>query len=446
MVNFKKVFFDMKINYFLNKKSISKTIKNIDNLSSQQLKTLNFKKRKAIVEYAYANIPFYKSFYDTHNFHPEDLITDKDWLKIPILTKNSIKNQAHKLRNPSLNDKYFRKSVTGGSTGVPLTVYFDKRVPLEVFGWRVLNWWGLEPWENQAYVYRNVRSSIKQHINDLLWWPTKRALLDCSSMSNSDIEIFITKLNKIKPKIIQGYVGGIFDLAKYIAKNNIKLSFKPKCIWVTAAPIPNSTRILIESVFEAPVYDQYGCSEIFWLAAECTMQCGLHVLSDIRYIEFLDINGDEVLQDEYGDVIITDLENRAFPLIRYKNGDRGRYLKRDVCVCGLPYPLIDKIKGRVTDSLKMPSGLIIDGSYLTTIFDEHPDLIEGFQVVQGKDYSITINCVLRNGILSEDSKFILIRKQLELKARQEVVVRLLFVDSLVQDRGKMKFIISHLNS
>lgn len=445
MVNLKKIVFDIKINYILNKKTMSEKIKNVDSLSYQQLKILNFKKRKAIVEYAYANIPFYESFYDTSGFHPDDLVTDKDWLKIPILTKDAIKNKAHLLKNPLINDKYFRKSVTGGSTGVPLTVYFDKRVPLEAFGWRVLNWWGLKPWDNQAYVYRNVRSNFQQLINNLVWWPTRRALLDCSSMSDSDIEVFIAKLNTIKPEIIQGYVGGVFDLAKYIDKNNVKLSFKPKVIWVTAAPLPNSTRVFIESVFKAPVYDQYGCSEVFWLAAECTLQKGLHVLSDIRHIEFLDTKGDLALENEYGDVIITDLENKVFPIIRYMNGDRGRYLEQDACACGLPYPLIDKIKGRVTDSLKMPSGIIIDGSYLTTIFDSHPDLIDGFQVIQDEDYSITINCVLRNGVLSENLNFILIRKQLELKARQEVPVKLLFVDSLIQDRGKMKFIISHLN-
>lgn len=442
-MKYKKAIFYFKVKHLLKKIVLLNKLKKIDDLPFDDLKKNNFYKRKRIVVYAYENIPFYKNFYDLHNFHPRKIISENDWNKIPILTKQILKANTEKIKNPNLVQSRFKSSTTGGSTGMPLKVFFDNKVPLESFGWRTLRWWGIEPWENQAYIYRNVRGGIGQLFNNLMWWPTKRTLLDCSSMSNSDMDIFAKSINRIKPAFIQGYVGGVFDFAKYVFENDIKVHI-PKAIWVTAAPLSESTRKFIEDVFQAPVYDQYGCSEMFWLAAECKMQEGLHFLADIRHIEFLDEKDNVVETEQFGDVTITDLENEVFPIIRYKNGDRGRYLKKQ-CTCGLPYPLIDKIKGRVTDNIKSPSGISVNGAYLTTIFDEFPELVDGFQIIQHEDFSIEINCALAEGISSDDHNFKKIKNQLELKTNNELLVSFNFTRGLIQDGGKLKFVISKLN-
>lgn len=441
-MNFKNLVFNFKINHLLKKKDELENLKNIENLSVEEVKQLNFEKRKNIVRYAYDNIPFYKEFYTKNEFNPDNLKTKEDWEKVPILTKTLLKENTESLVNPNIPKKYFRASTTGGSTGIPLKVYFDKRVPLEAFGWRTLNWWGIQPWENQAYVYRNVKKGLGHILNSLMWWPTRRTLLDCSSMNDQDMDVFIKNINNIKPKFIQGYVGGLYDLAKYINDNNINL-YTPKAIWATAAPLSESTRMYMEKVFKAPVYDQYGCSEVFWLAVECTKKNGLHVLSDIRHIEFLSEEDTIVNNGEFGSVAITDLENKAFPIIRYKNGDNGSYLINQ-CHCGLPFPVIDKIKGRVTDNIKTPSGITVSGAYLTTIFDDYPNLVNGFQIIQNRDYSITINCVVLENESTKNKNFIKIKKELLNKTKNEIDIQFNFSKSLIQDRGKLKFVISEL--
>ena len=441
-MSLKKYIFQAKLRYLLKATDEFENLKKVENLSVKQLKELNFKKRVDIVNNAYQHSPFYKAFYDTCNFNPITLLNESDWSNVPVITKQLIKENTQSIVNPNFKISDLRSSSTGGSTGEPLKVFFDKKTPLEQFGWRTLNWWGIEPWENQAYIYRNVRKGLGKIINTIKWWPTKRVLLDCSSMDVQDMDCFIAKINKIKPAFIQGYVGGVYDFAKYVNDNHIKL-FAPKAIWVTAAPLSESTRLFIESALGAPVYDQYGCSEMFWLAAECKNKKGLHVLSDIRHIEFLDNNNNIVENGDFGDVVITDLENIAFPLIRYKNGDSGRYLKNN-CSCNLPYPLIDKIKGRVSDNIYTPSGINVNGAYLTTIFDRFPDLIESFQIIQKKDYSVVINCILSKDISVNDGRFNKIKKELLLKTKKEIKIEFQFLDSLVQDRGKLKFVISEL--
>ena len=100
-----------------------------------------------------------------------------------------------------------------------------------------------------AYCWRNMNRSST--LNNLLWWPTKKIRLDASELSAEKMDHFIKQYNKLKPKLLQGYVGAVHHLATYVKENNIKV-VKPQAIWVTAAVLEQSQRQLIESVFGGP--------------------------------------------------------------------------------------------------------------------------------------------------------------------------------------------------
>jgi len=74
---------------------------------------------------------------------------------------------------------------------------------------------------------------------------------------------------------------------------------------------------------------------------EWTARC-----ADVSHVEFVDHNGEPQVDGQQGRVLITDLENYAFPLIRYENGDGPVNGRRNKCRCGLPFPLIAAIQGR----------------------------------------------------------------------------------------------------
>ena len=58
------------------------------------------------------------------------------------------------------------------------------------------------------------------------------------------------------------------------------------------------------------------------------------------------------------DIVITDLTNRVFPLIRYRLGDRGALLE-ERCACGNPLPRMMPPDGRTTDLIRLPSGAVL---------------------------------------------------------------------------------------
>lgn len=133
---------------------------------------------------------------------------------------------------------------------------------LEVHSWRMLQWWSLEPYMDGAFVWRMRRNGyVQRPLNALAWWPTRKLRLDASCMTAPVIEGFIAKFNRLRPPLLQGYVGAVDHLASYIERNGCRVH-APKAVWTTASVLPPIVRQRIERVFQSPVYDEYGCSEI----------------------------------------------------------------------------------------------------------------------------------------------------------------------------------------
>lgn len=412
-------------------------------LSPDELEALNWERTRHLLKYAFEHVPYYRRRFEETGFAPEDIRSPEDYLRVPLLTRQDLMENFDEMLSDEATLRDVRLSTTGGSSGTPARVYHQKKVVRAATGWRMLKWWGISPAANWASVYRDVNTSFKAKLLHFLqWYPTRHLLLNATSFTEEDMRVFLEKFRKQKPELLHGYVGAIDVLAQYVLDHGIELP-APRAIWVTSAPITAIQQRKIEEAFHAPVYDQYGCCEMYWLAAECPARRGLHMFYDIRRFEFLNDDGSPVPDGEYGNIAVSDLENLYFPLIRYVNGDRGRRLK-ERCTCGCNLPLMDKVKGRISETFILPSGTRLNGEFLTTIFDEHPEAVRQFQVHQFQDGSININVVPSPRVADADGIFEAARSALADACNHEVPVTLNKVDAIPQRGGKLKFIISDI--
>lgn len=173
------------------------------------------------------------------------------------------------------------------------------------------------------------------------------------------------------------------------------------------------------------------------MAGECAHQSGLHVFADVRRVEIVDA-ADEVVPDGVeGEVVVSDLTNRVFPVIRYRLGDISRLLP-GTCACGRGLPRLGAISGRSSDAVRLPDGTTIAGA-LGHIFDDFPLAIRQFEIVQDEDYSVTLRCIpsdrpdAQTGIDAATEK-------LRFATKGIVPVAVETVDSIPQVGGKMRFI------
>jgi phenylacetate-CoA ligase len=407
-----------------------------EKLSQHELDSLNWKRRKNLIWWAWEQVPFYQNYWKQAHFHPSQLEQPDDWQKIPILTKALLKASFNELRARTISRNRERLSTTGGSTGEPVKVLFDKQIPLEAISWQVMEWWGVHPSNHIAFVFRSVRQGWKQFFNHMLWWPTKRVFLDASSMTDAEIQSFLLKMQKQRSVILQGYVGAICDVAQVLKKTGLTLP-SIKAIWVTSAPLSGPARHLIQESFRAPVYDQYGSGEVFWIATECSKQEGLHLHYTHRHLEFINDQNQIITDEQEGRVLITDLDNYLFPIIRYENGDRGHSLTR-TCSCGNNLPLIAPVKGRSTDTITSTGGVRMAGDYLTTLFDSTPDAVQAFQIIQAENGLITLHCIKGNSANARD-EIEIVKQSLSLKAKSPISLSL--TSEIQSDMGKTRFII-----
>lgn len=417
--------------------TVFNSLKANDYRSLDELLELQESLRRDIVSIAMTQSPFYKKHYGAVGFQLGDIGHDGWFEKLPVVTKQHLRNHFQEFVNADQR-QFLKTSTTGGSTGTPTKTGYDGRIPEEVYSWRLQDRFGVNPWDDHAYIWRDTRQSkLAKLKNAALWWPTKHLKLDASFLTDEAIAAFLVKFNKLKPALLQGYVGAVTQVAQYVLDHHLTM-WQPRVVWTTSAPLPTMQRQIIQKAFGAPVCDEYGSCELRWIASQCPACKGLHVNVEHVNIEFVDDNNLPVPKGEYGRTLLTNLEDTVFPLIRYENNDRGRWLT-EPCECGRTLPCIDSVKGREVESFLLPSGKVINGEYLTTIFDATPDVAIGFRVVQHKDLSITVECVPRavecvpaiNGVVKEFGK----------KLGGEVSVDLKIVDTIRHDRGKSRFVV-----
>lgn len=408
-------------------------------LPRDELERLNWDRTRSLLLYAYEKVPYYKRRFDAIKLHPNDIVHPDDYCHVPLLTREDLRENFHDLVSIEAKPRDLRLVATGGSTGEPVKVYHQRRIVREAAKWRMLAWWDLSPTDDFARVYRQSQTAWRGRLMDSIgWWPTKKILLNATALDAEAMMKFIRRFNKLRPKLLFGYVGSVDHLASFIEANSLSVP-APKAIWVTSSPLTTVQERRIEKVFGAPVYDQYGCCEVYYLAAQCRAKKALHMFQDIRRIEFLDERNKPCSEGKTGRITITDLENYFFPLIRYLNGDMGRALP-GTCVCGVNLPLMDKVHGRETDILRLPSGKCISGDYATTIFDDAPDAVKQFQVHQQADYSIKILVVPNSDYPGLEKCLARVTEKIRKVADMEVSVEVEKTSEIPQKGGKLRFV------
>jgi len=410
-----------------------------ESLAPPALRRLQHARASAMARHAFTTTDYYRERFSAAGFSEKDLSEPENWAHLPRLTKDDIRIAGQAMFSDAVTDRRRLLSRTGGSTGIPLSVYNDDNAPTAAMWWRVYRWWGIHPGDHVAFIYRQARSGITAVQYAARWWPTRHLLLDARNTSTAAIEEFSARWQRLRPSLLVGYVEGVHEFARYLHETGTTLP-SPQAISVTASGLQPGQRRFIEATFNAPVYDTYRSAEVPWIAAECGKRTGLHVQADTRRLEILTSANTPAGPGQTGDVVLTDLMNYAFPLIRYEIGDRAQTIGGD-CTCGSSLPRISALQGRRADVVHTPSGRRISGGY-GGLFNRWPELVRQFQIHQSEDYVITLRFVPagdeRRAVRAAEE----VARTITDFVDGEVPVRLAVVDRIDHDGGKVRLVTS----
>lgn len=412
-----------------------------ERLPREQLLALQASRAADIARFAATHTEYYGRTFAEHGVETARLEDPEQWERIPVVERAMVKEHRAEFVSTESRRGTARDAKTGGSSGEPLRLQQDARVPTLAHAWRMYRWWGVQPWDNLARVGRwgfGFADTLKTAVT---WWPSKQIYLDAQLFDGETMRAFHRAIVRTRPALIEGYVGAMLAFADFLDAEGLSIP-TPRAIATTAAPLTENARHRLESVYGTPVYDEYRGSEINWMAGECGERSGLHVFADTRRVEILGSDGKPVPTGTVGDIVVTDLLNRVFPMIRYRVGDRGRFIERE-CPCGVTLPMIAQPEGRTTDIVRLPSGRMINHG-LMAMFADHPEAVRLFQIVQAADYSLHIRIVRGDdprGDEHVESAVGRVRKRID----DEVPVTVEYVDSLPQTGGKTKYLISEVS-
>lgn len=360
--------------------------------NTQEKATL--KKIHDIIEYCRKHVPAYKKLLG--DITASDINSLSCMQKLPVVTKKMLKDEKLDFRSKERHSLTTIKT-TGGSTGQPVTIIKSRyAMGLELAAtWRGYSWAGINIGDKQARFWGTPLSKKGKFQAGLIDFVCHRQRFSAFAYSHQALQSYTEKLKKFKPDYYYGYVSMLNEYADYIKENKITFESYPKAIITTAEILSEEVRYKLESVFHTSVYNEYGCGELGTIAHEC-QEGGLHLSTENMYVEILDNKGNYCSPGQLGEIIVTELNNTAMPLIRYQLGDLGM-LSSESCKCGKGLPTLKDIKGRSYETIKLEDGRMFHGEFFMYIFEgaKRRGLgVAQFQVIQSARNSFNIKLVI----------------------------------------------------
>jgi len=363
--------------------------------SREELEQLQVRNLKKILKCALKNIPYYQQTFKNYADLINNLKSVSELSSLPVLTKQQIRANFNLLQNPIFKGRTKTDS-TSGSTGDPMQFVHDRDggAYARALMYREHKWYNLHVGDREARFYgipMDFDANIKERIKDFLM---NRKRFSVFNLSEDSLSRYYEIIDNYQPSYIYGYTSAIFEFINFIKNRNLR--FKGdfiKAIIVTSEVLVNEQREIMESYLNVPVVNEYGCSEVGIIAAECPHN-RLHISAENIIVEIIK-NGAPAKPGEPGEVVITGLNNFAMPLIRYKMGDVA-ILSDKSCSCGRNLPLLENIEGRVNNMVVTPDGKISSGLifyYISRSLIENNGGVKKFKVIQNEIDRITFQIV-----------------------------------------------------
>jgi phenylacetate-CoA ligase len=372
-------------------------------LSLEDMRGYQNAKLRQLVAHAYYHVPFYRETMDARGLKPTDIRSTNDLQKLPIINKSVVRENLHLGMLSNNHDKRHLLTVTtSGSTGEPFTIYAEKK-QLEM-RWaatlRSTEWTGYRFGDRQVRLWHKHLGMkpievLKERLDAFF---TRRKFIPAYEISEENIGTFLDEIMSFKPVLLDGYAESYNIIAQKLGQGAYE-GHRPKGIMSSGQTLPRLSRERIEKAFGCKVYDKYGAREFAGgLAYQCEKQHdNYHVVAECAVIEVVDADGKPVKPGEMGAIVVTELNNYASPLIRYKLGDFGIAVDENIqCECGRGLPLIGPIQGRIQATILGANNQLIPGTFFARLFADYDYAIRQFQVVQSELGKITLKIVKAN--------------------------------------------------
>ncbi len=352
-----------------------------ESMSVEKRKERQFKQFLEDIKFAYENCEYYKNHFGK-DFNVNAIKSFEDLVKIPKTNKSEIVN-IHKSNPP------FGGMVAEGAS---LNRIYVSPGPIYDPEGDTDDYWNLkEIFTNIGFIPGDrIVNTFSYHLTPAgIFCDEALKNLGCTmiptGVGNTEIQI-----QTMKNLQVTGYIGTPSFLHMLIQKAekmgyNWNNDFNLKLACVAGEMLPNSLRKEFEDKYKIIVRQFFATADMGGIGYECFAKDGIH-FSENRLVEIVNPDtGKHCAPGEPGELVVTTLGNRTYPLIRLGTGDLIVHSEEE-CECGRTSFKIAKIVGRV-DMVTKVRGMFIHPGQVNEVVNRFEHIVKGkIEVTRVNDY------------------------------------------------------------
>lgn len=354
----------------------------LDRASDDALRGHQLSRLQAVCSHASKKCPFYADRLRPLHAASRGEIAIEAFQRLPLLTRQDLRDHGDSIRSRDIATGSLRLSATGGTTASPIpicmdweafyhrraaTVVADRRFGYEPGGKLALLWGAAQDLPR----HRSWRFVLRNTLID------RTCFLASSPLDEAIADAHLLALRRFRPHLLQAYPSPLAHLARRLLSTGSTLP--TPAISCTAEPLLPHHRQIIERAFLTSPRNWYGSREFGRVATQRPNESFMRVNG---YGVLLEVLPDATDPDGLsGRIVLTDLWNTGFPLIRYDTGDRATLMTADDLHCWSVLRLSD-VSGRTVDDFVNSKGQIVSGVSFTNRVLKQCDEVQELQITQ----------------------------------------------------------------
>ncbi|MBY8862881.1 phenylacetate--CoA ligase family protein [Nocardia sp. CA2R105] len=309
----------------------------METMPREQLLATQEKRVLELVPAAYENSPFYRELWSAAGVDPARIRSLDDFLEmIPTFSKDDVRAYRDRTGDPFggllqvPTDRLTSIMSTSGTTGTPelLPEIWDTAPPLPTCAARDIWEIGVRPGDRVLVPPGSFRGFFDTFFHQMGLVP-----IYLDSWLGRGAEV-IAAMRRYRPTYVQLLMPTVLEFERLAGTHDLREAFSSlKGAAFAGQPLGAALAAKVQDEWgiELFTYTSAGDTGTAW---ECREHDGYHLWEDLVLAETLEPDSRRsVASGELGELVATDLDNRAAPLIRYRSGDLVR-LDQGTCGCG----------------------------------------------------------------------------------------------------------------
>jgi phenylacetate-CoA ligase len=412
-------------------------IRRTSTFTESELTNWQLTKLREVLLAAYRHTPYYRELFDRVSFRPDRFSALEDLQSIPLLTKSKVISMRDAFKSDLFSPDDLRLATTGGTTGVPLGVFYHQRTQGPIENAFIHEIWGRFGFKDSR---RMVWARVSKLNGQLYERRGQKLVVDCGQLQRSTFSAIVEAIRYFRPSYLFGYPSSLYLLAQLMLQEGQPAFESIELVMCSSETLDQAQLASLRGFFHAPVCNLYGNSERTVIAANTPACHHMHFYPQYGFVEILNQDGKPCsAEGERGEIITTAFTSPAFPLIRYRTGDYASFSSRR-CSCNWNYLTVSEIQGRAQEFLVDVTGerrpfiasVNMHSSVFTPVFQ--------FQLVQPSPGLVDVCVVPKREFADADAQAIALELGRILGAGFEVRVQKVERMRLTS-RGKFRFVI-----